>query len=578
MKVSFSALASLLALAAPATPTPLERASGPFLTEVDNSTWIFGNELWNVTQGVKYAKQLYYKDQDCVGAAVGHYVSYTPVATETDLSWTSASIAKEGTYQGSKYIDIKFTAAEGDFHWVVFSGLAGAYQYFVNHNLPVCGEFRTLWRLNNQTFLNGSTDIKDEALPLLSEYLPQNKVQDETWLNPDGVGYITKYDWQSFVRTQTAYGVYGEGFGSWFINPGKDYYNGDHLKQELMVHRESSTGDVVQLNMIHGTHFMVSASDFFPDNKTWGPWLWYLNDGQREDAELRAKKEFESWPYSWLNDQAYQSRGSVSGKLVLSDGRPATNAAVFLGDNNPNETALDMGSKYYYTTYADAKGNFEFTDVRTAVYGLQAWSNGSKIADVTTSVLQNGVVVEKGKNTDLKTITWAVSNKTKLFQVGDFDRTSYGFQLGGAPHANGLVANCPANLTFTVGTSSTEDWCFGQSKIGNWSIVFNVDDEQAAPPAGENATLIISLASFSIGVSSNVYANDVLIGNLTTGTPKLLNDPSLYRSGTTAGEWRYIEFPFAASALTAGSNEIVFEVIQNTTWHGFMWDSIVLEW
>jgi rhamnogalacturonan endolyase len=23
--------------------------------------------------------------------------------------------------------------------------------------------------------------------------------------------------------------------GSWYLNPGKDYYNGDHLKQELMV-------------------------------------------------------------------------------------------------------------------------------------------------------------------------------------------------------------------------------------------------------------------------------------------------------------------------------------------------------
>lgn len=42
-----------------------------------------------------------------------------------------------------------------------------------------------------------------------------------------------------------------------------------------MVHRESSTGDVVQLNMIHGTHFMVNSSDAFVD-KVWGPWLWYL--------------------------------------------------------------------------------------------------------------------------------------------------------------------------------------------------------------------------------------------------------------------------------------------------------------
>lgn len=42
------------------------------------------------------------------------------------------------------------------------------------------------------------------------------------------------------------------------------------------VHRESQTGDAVQLNMIHGTHFQASSNDAFPDGKLWGPWLWYL--------------------------------------------------------------------------------------------------------------------------------------------------------------------------------------------------------------------------------------------------------------------------------------------------------------
>jgi len=174
------------------------------------------------------------------------------------------------------YIDVLFTAAEGDMHWVIFAGQHGAYQYFVNHALPTLGEFRTLWRLDNTTFPNGRTVTKDGVLPPLSEYLPQNKIQDETWLAPDGKSYITKYDWTSWSRAQDFFGVYGDKFGSWYINPGKDYYNGNHAKQELMVHRESASGDAVQLNMIHGTHFMVSSSDVFPDGKMWGPWLWYL--------------------------------------------------------------------------------------------------------------------------------------------------------------------------------------------------------------------------------------------------------------------------------------------------------------
>jgi hypothetical protein len=43
-----------------------------------------------------------------------------------------------------------------------------------------------------------------------------------------------------------------------------------------MNHREGSTGDTVQLNMLHGNHYQSGGLDAFPIGKTWGPWLWYL--------------------------------------------------------------------------------------------------------------------------------------------------------------------------------------------------------------------------------------------------------------------------------------------------------------
>ncbi|KAI0183846.1 polysaccharide lyase family 4 protein [Xylaria flabelliformis] len=550
--------------------------SSPFLSQVADYTWIIGNEIWNLTQGPKYGVQLYYKDHDCVGDAVGHYVSYNGAAN--DLSWNSASIFDQGSAHGADYIDVVFTADEGEMHWVIFSGLAGAYQYFVNRALPVLGEFRTLWRLDNTTFPRGKTNLRDEALPPLSDYIAANKVQDETWLSPDGNGYITKYDFTAWVRTQTYYGVYGDSFGSWYVDAGKDYYNGNHLKQELMVHRESATGDAVQLNMIHGTHFMASSSDVFPDGKMWGPWLWYLNNGSKEDAAKRATEEFASWPYDWFRDDAYQSRGSVTGQLVLSDGRPAANAAVFLGDQTPNKTALDMGSDYYYTSYADSDGRFAFQNVRAAHYGMQAWSNGSMIADVTTSFLRSDVAIEKSRATDLGILTWDVSNKARIFQVGDFDRMSYGFQYGGAPFQHALVASCPENLVYHVGQSETSDWCFGQTYLGNWTIFFDLP-KMLNSTIAKNATLIVSLAGYSSGASSTIWANSQWIGNLTSDVPGLLNDPSLYRSMTTAGEWRYFEFEFDPDTLLKEtSNEITFQMTRSTTLHGFMWDSIVLEW
>jgi rhamnogalacturonan endolyase len=134
---------------------------------------------------------------------------------------------------------VKFTAKEGDFHWVIQDGLAGAHQYFVNHALPTLGEFRTLWRLDNTSFPRGHNNVKDGVLPALAEYLNATNVQDETWQKADGT-FLTKYDWSGFVREQTYYGVYGDEVGSWYLNPGKDYYNGDHLKQELMVHSLSA--------------------------------------------------------------------------------------------------------------------------------------------------------------------------------------------------------------------------------------------------------------------------------------------------------------------------------------------------
>lgn len=189
----------------------------------------------------------------------------------SNLTWTSAEIYRSTP----EYLDIVFHAVEGDFHWVIQPDLAGAYQYFVNRALPVLGEFRTLFRLDNATFPSGRTNIKDGPLPPLSAIQSGTKVQDETWQLPDE-SYITKYDWSAFTRTVDFYGLYGEGFRSWYIHPGKDYYNGNHLKQELTVHRKSTTGDAAQLNMLHGTHFMASSSDVFSEGKVWGPWLWYL--------------------------------------------------------------------------------------------------------------------------------------------------------------------------------------------------------------------------------------------------------------------------------------------------------------
>lgn len=78
MALSFlSFLVLAVASVSRATSRDIVDSTGPFLQQVDNQTWILGNEIWNLTQQVTYGVQLYYKDRDCVGEAVGHYVSYS---------------------------------------------------------------------------------------------------------------------------------------------------------------------------------------------------------------------------------------------------------------------------------------------------------------------------------------------------------------------------------------------------------------------------------------------------------------------------------------------------------------------
>lgn len=341
-----------------------------------------------------------------------------------------------------------------------------------------------------------------------------------------------------------------------------------------MVHRESSTGDAVQLNMLHGTHFMASSADVFEAGKVWGPWLWYLNDGDLGDAAHRAKKETSEYPYQWFDNAAYQSRGEVKGQIMLSDGRPAAGAAVFLGDNHPNETALDMGRYHYYTTYASSNGDFTFKNVRTSSYGLQAWANGGPITDVSTTFLLNDVTVSNKQTTNLKTLTWKTQGRRSIFQIGDLDRTSIGFKYGNAPRAHALIANCPANYTHTIGVSNTDDWCYAQGALGTWRVRFPLTDTLAINAS--SAILSVSLAGYSSGVSSTILVNNVTVGNLTSAN--IASDPCISRSGTLAGEWHYYEFAVKSGLLKSGWNSVDFRVDRSTVWHGFMWDSVLLEW
>lgn len=295
-----------------------------------------------------------------------------------------------------------------------------------------------------------------------------------------------------------------------------------------------------------------------------------MNDGSKDDAAARTQQERASFPYSFLNDTAYQTRGSLTGRLTLSDGRPASGAAIYIGDVDTTIRPLAQGVGYRYTTYASEDGSFELKDVRAGSYGLYAWSNGGEIGDVYTNFTQTPVVVSAEEETALGSLGWTVPSNKQIFQVGEFSKNATGFKNSG-PYRHGLAEKSPSNFTFIVGESKTEDWYYAQSNLGIWSIAFDIPEV-----TNRTALLTVSLAGYSQSTSLVISANGNNLGSLNKDT--LASDPAVYRSGTVSGEWRLFQYEISPGLLKTGRNSIDFTVDRYVLWRGFLWDSIILEW
>lgn len=217
--------------------------------------------------------------------------------------------------------------------------------------------------------------------------------------------------------------------------------------------------------------------------------------------------------------------------------------------------------------------------MRTAEYGLYAWSNGGDIADVYTNVSVTPVTVTDGTTTALGDIEWALpTGHTPIFQVGEFDKRSAGFVNSGLPYKFNVTSLSPADLTFTVGQSNdSTDWYYAISALGTWTIEFNVTAEDLATYGGNGSALLsLSIASYSQSLALDVDVNGNVLGSLNSDI--LTNDPALYRSSRVSGEWRFVQYEVDPSILSAGLNKVGFTVTRSTTWRGLMWDSIFLEW
>lgn len=553
-----------------------------------NLSVLIGNNKFTFVMGNQYGRELMWKQfmeeegVDLVGNALGLYASYE--GSLHDINYTSVSLQEVS----SNKLDISFNAYEGEHHMVLFDGLDGIYSYFVNKNLPVLGEFRTLFRLNPEVYTNAHTSIKDQALPLWPEDYQGKEVFDETWLDTNNTGYITKYDWSSRLHEEEVCGVYGQhrnrSYGFWLISPGRDYYCGDNIKQELLVHRESSTGDVVLLNMLHGTHFQVENEEEFPEDKIWGPYLWYFNDGSISDANRRLKKEQHNWPYKWFNNKKFSSRGSLKGRLVLSNGAPASNVNLFLGNS---DYTMVQGASYQYTGYTDEEGYFQLNNIRTEnKYYLQAYTSewSSKYTNIGGIIgnftYNEEIEVKKDSSLDLGKIEWKIKDYELIWQIGTYDRTSKGFKNGGVSYRDFQTEEAPAEFEFTIGDDSDAEWYYAKGKPGTWTINFTLDEVK-----NKDAELYISLAGYT-GNNSYVGGNSTVLRCLANGfqldrdefDTLLTNDKSTYRSSSFAGNWFYSKLTIPKQYIAQGNNKIQLINSEYSENKGIIWDSLKLVW
>ena len=502
---------------------------------------------------------LVFNGKELIGHAKGFYSS---INGGTGFSPTQLQV----TSNTSTMADIAYVSSWGELHYVVRSGVSGLYSYFVATGIGTVGEFRTIYRLDGNIFGNGYNAERSGAFPTISQIKQAQVLQNETFKLTNGTVY-TKYDWATYEAEDKVHGVYGNGYGAWLLPASHEYIEGGPMKQELMVHVESASGDGTVLNMLVGGHFGTPAVAI-PSGKIYGPWLLYFNNGSITDAQAQAAKEEAQWPYSWLSNPQYPlARTTVTGTLTLADGRPAAGATVTLAQ--PGGDIYEQGADYIFYTQADATGHFTIANVRPNTYSLYAYANGGSIGDVTDQYEHDNIAVS-GSALDLGTLKWSPPTYTNLlWQIGTADRKAGEFKLGNLPRQYGLWNQVPANLTYTIGQSTpANDWYYAQTQAGTWKVNFTLGHAYSGT------------GHLSVALAGQSQIADVVVGVNGTSLGRLASFPSdqtIYRSGIQGGHYHLVLMTFPASLLKAGANTVTFQAIKVTNGGGRIYDTIKLE-
>lgn len=508
-------------------------------------------------------------------ASNGIYFDYT-ADKNTSLNPSTVKIVK----QTADYAEVLYSNTSDNIRFeqgfILRKGVKGVYIYVIANGTNSSStvklrEARVCTRLNN-SFLNGYVDdVMQGRIPSNQEMAiaekDENVIQDATYRMSDGSIY-TKYNWAQYIVRDSVHGLMNINTGVWNIACSHEYLNGGPMKQELTVHATSKSPITIQ--MLQGEHMGASAQYFSEgEQKLYGPFFIYVNKGSKEemiaDAKQQASLQQQEWPFEWFENPLYPTkRATVNGKLNVTTGQACDSVQVVLAE--PGINPYLQGKKYIYWALTDKDGNFSIKNVRDGEYSLYAYATKG---DVTDQLEKTGIVVD-GKTVELGTVDWTPTcYEHKLWQIGQNNRMSDGFNISDTCRTYGLWELPPANLNYVIGESEpATDWYYAQTKNGVWTVTFNLDDTYTG-----NAHLTASVAGATNKPKVAVAINGTTKANWNFST----SDAAIYRSAVLGGLHSVQTCEFPASLLKKGTNTVTFTMSGIGKNGGVMYDCIKLE-
>lgn len=494
-----------------------------------------------------------------------------------------------------------------DYRFVLEADSPGIYMYSIfKYDEPMpdglaIEQSRYSFRANPDIFTHFGIedDHKHDRLgrfPRPEEIRNGTTLMDATTRLPNGEVY-TKYNHAVYIGDNRVNGIFGEDIGISIIRASDEFLVGGPAKQEYYVEQTTTTPLVHWYEQVR--HYGVPNVN--PDKgweKIYGPFYVYVNEGEHlealwSDVLQRTDEEQAKWPYSWMTEPIYatDSRGSVNGKLAITDGTSPNAAWIILGE--PGLNVYEQNLDYLYYAKADAEGRFAINGVRPGNYTLYAYVDG-----VFGEYQWDGVEVLTKQTTDLGELQWTPEQHGELvWQIGTPDRTPREFKYGDQLRQWGLwlqyPLDYPDDIEFIIGESDERyDFNYAHPSIKTpgarehllvprntdpavWRIRFEMQKQVQG-----TGTLTIAIAGSSRG-SLAVDLNGTEIANYARVSP-LDNDAAYYRSGES-GYAHELIIPFDAGLLQEGENVMSLRHVNQTgdnatsSTVAIMYDAIRLE-